>query len=291
MVAFSLMLFLMAISLCLTFSFFSKEKCEDASPLLVLRQKQERALKAIMIRDEGAYTLLGSKPVVLISLFGKCMQEWNLRSYYDELPETLKEKFPFDEVFNNLSTWQLWKVWLNKWEENPSNDGRYLFFRRGEFAYFVNTRELITTLSHYYHDFAKAYGKDFDPLKVTFEMPDEKSQFWKIVDENHYLLGLILGYGGKNAYLFSLVQKEIFPDLSIKWDLKEEENRMRRLHKSIDGTLEIEDLSLPIYKSYFYFDEVTSKYADEREKILELYANKDFYELTLQYLGIPKEHE
>lgn len=86
-------------SFCLVLTFFSNEKNSD----LHSQRLEERALKEIMIRNDGIYTLLGSKPVVFFSLSGKSMEEWVLRSYYDDLPETLKERFSFEEVFNYIS--------------------------------------------------------------------------------------------------------------------------------------------------------------------------------------------
>jgi len=269
-------------SFCLVLTFFSNEKNSD----LHSQRLEERALKEIMIRNDGIYTLLGSKPVVFFSLSGKSMEEWVLRSYYDDLPETLKERFPFEEVFNYISPWKLWKIWMDKWEATSVHEGRYLFFRKDLFGYFVNTKEVICILSRHYDDFAKAYGEDFDPLQVTFEMPDTNSKFWNALEGNHYLWGLLLGYGEKNAYLFSLVQKGILPDLSVRTEPLEEKINQEMLHKAIDGMLDMKDLALPGYKSYFYFDQTMNQYKEERKKIIEIYSGKDFYKLTLSYLGL-----
>ena len=118
---------------------------------------------------------------------------------------------------------------------------------------------------------------------MTLEVQNKDSHFWKIVEENARLLGILYGFGKQNSFCFS-------------WKYGEE-NNTPALHQFREnmwftfsdelkfiGASTITHFPIPIFASFLREDTVIKKYQMERKKIMKEYANKDFVELTLQKL-------
>jgi len=69
-------------------------------------------------------------------------------------------------------------------------------------GFFVNIAETALVLQENYPAFREVAGFDFDPFGQVLDFSNPESLFWKKVLKNKMLLGILLGYGKRNAYLF-----------------------------------------------------------------------------------------
>ena len=267
----------------------------------------------LMIREGGLYTLVGTKPITEFDIESSYKHtEENIRESYEELKAFLKKadkekNLPEDErkAFNlyNLTLpsfaeykeeWDKQRDFLGPkelWEEwNKSSrelDPKFRLFSKMfgevEAGFFVNIPNLVYTLHHYKKDFCERIYMEFDPNEVVFQIGDETSIFWKKVFQDHFLLGLILGYGERSSYLFDWGEKHL---KSIKNDRKhffyvEDRQVINLMGKP---SLEVPDLLWPVFFHFGITDLMRLYYELEREKIIEYFQEKNFTETTLKIL-------
>lgn len=266
-------------------------------------QKLEKSLKQIMIRCYGIYTLIGSKPITQFSVLDpgvinfREMSEKQIRERYEQLPDKVKELTSFKEFQDQTSLGddqkELWDFWYKRWKNYTGE--KYLFYEIDDYievngekkrvveGVFVNILETAYILKKYYPLFKSAFGQDFDPLTVTYELPNKDSEFWKAV-KGDFFWGLLFGFGEENAFLFQLRSEGRIPFHGnvLFEDLKEAEKKASMLHKR---NLSIEDLSIPDYISFSPTDPIRLRYKQEREEILKIYLNQNFLKKTLRFLN------
>lgn len=256
-----------------------------------------------MIRNAGLFTLYGSKPVTEFDIEGTIDEtEEELQRSYRELKVFLERsrdpaKMELPTYDNFLEKWiknkallrphnhlNLWKEWKN---HNVLLDPKYRIISRkapsgnGSIGLFVNIPNLVYVLHHYHSEFSKRTNADFSPSEVIHEIEDENSNFWGLVFQDHYLSGLIYGYGEKSAYLFDWSQKYL--------STAQEERKMFFAtypeSTPIQPMIDIFALPLP---TYFYFgvtDSAHMIYEHERKQILEYLSDKEFVPTLLNDLS------
>ena len=266
-------------------------------------EKLEEALKHIMIRCYGIYTLIGSKPITQFSVldpgildFSK-MSDDQIREIYDQCSDKVKELTTFEEFKEPVSLQydqeELWNFWYKRWKNYTGE--KYLFYEIDDYielngekkrsleGVFVNVLETAYLLKKYYEDFKKVVGRDFDPLEVVYELPNRnESEFWRKI-KGDFFSGLLFGFGEKNAYLFQLRSQKRIPFHGNLLFLDVEE--VRKKDKSINKKeLTINDLCIPDYVSFSPTDPIRLRYKQERDEILKIYSKKNFLKKTLRYL-------
>lgn len=263
------------------------------------KKKLDEALKFILIRSYGMYTLLGSKPITTFNILRDVpynRSDEQLQQDYDVLVkkyEGFKDKVSIEEYKNSTSNESpfdeeaIWNFWKENWKKYTGK--KYLFFEKKDIleidgkkqevgeGFFVNVFEAACIIKKHYQEFRDELGEDFDPLQAIYNLPNPSSILWR--HNSEYLYGLLLGFGEKNSYLFKLRNKGKIPFKSVfLFDAQEESNHLSKSNVSID------DLPLPAFVTFSFTDEQLFIYKKEREKILDFYHNKDFLETTMEYL-------
>lgn len=218
-------------------------------------------LKNVMIRERGLYVLLGSKPMSTFSI-------------ENGFPESTQEH----KHFRHARTKKLWENWVHK---EVSLSSHYKFIARkspfGDHSLeglFINVPNSEYILKHHYTDFAKLTGQEFSPGEILQDLSNAESLFWTRVFRNHYLSGLLLGFGEKNAYLYDWGEKNhIEPFVSRPKGMPSLDQISNLYFKS---TIYLEDLYLPLFGSSEINDPVVEKYRIERKYILSKLRGKNF---------------
>jgi len=236
----------------------------------------------IMLEHSAIYTLWGSKPVTEIVI--EHHSEKEMKAYFDSLSEEEKKN---RWIVNDYDLAENWEKWKQIRQLFPIK--RYLFFQSewrrspdATFVYFVDILKTAITIEENYSLFRKQVGFDFDPTRVVFEMTTNDSIFWKKIDGNSLLWGILFGYGKENAYAFHWKYYEHAANAdtffnSIKHEFSE----------SVPfGELKIglDNFEIPSFVSFNDNDETIQKYQIEREKIRNQYKNEQFLDLTLKRL-------
>lgn len=243
------------------------------------KSRIEKFLKHVMIEEYGVYTLLGSKPMTTFALI-PIIDEVEKREIYESMNAQFKKSIPFEKFkpipADNRKLWNDWRMVEKKYL------GEQFVFIEDESwggGLFINIPAVIYILEKYYDDFSKITCQAFDPMKAVHEIGLSSSSFWSEIKKSHYLLGLLLGFGEKNAKYF-------------QWENEGKIKHMYR-HSSCDfigltgkapQDLSIEDLDIPAFIVYQPVDEQVEKFRLEREKFLQIYKDQDFAELTMQFL-------
>ncbi|MFI5334830.1 MAG: hypothetical protein ACHQT8_06710 [Chlamydiales bacterium] len=251
--------------------------------------KQERAslndfFSTLLFQEGGAYTLFGNKPMTFTTL---------LDEPHEDTEEFLAQS-PHQILCNELNFEENWNVWKKITEHIQTP--RFILCKRAspsfstqkESIFLVNIAETATTLKKHYALFRGAVTRDFDPLKMVFELENSDSSFWKKVLARHDLVGILLGYGDQNAWLFAEARK--CEEVSSNARSAKEKEFLLNLAKQTPSSNSISefDLNFPL-PSFVCFDKEQSlalikEYERDRKKIKEAYKGKDSVDVTLKKL-------
>lgn len=238
----------------------------------------------IFIRNFGCFVLLGSKPMIIFDLtFVPSKKERMV--LYNLQPDRVRkyvscERFmPSDIDCKNL--WEVLEVFQN------DHIGNRYFLTKDESwgsGLFINIPLAMKILEEHYEDFSRLTGYSFDPQEAVYQLGNKEQGLWQEIKTNHYLLGLLLGFGKKNASFFNNEQEQ------LRW-----ESSRRGCHNwkiDTDNTSEIiYQLKVPEFIVYKKNDEYEKKYNKERDHILESYKGKNFVMQTLKYLKQDTDEE
>ena len=274
-------------------------------------------LENLMIREGGLYTLVGSKPITEFDIeWSNHQTEEDLQKSYEELREFLHQEKEEKDLLGNKrsdstpegllpsyaeykSAWkkqkdvlgakELWDSWKNS---GKKVDPKFRLFSRkapygeGQVGLLVNIPNLVYTLYHYKKDFCERTGMEFKPNSVVMHIEDEKSIFWEKVFHDHFLFGLVFGYGERSSYLFDWEEKHFnsFYKRNLFTSSKEERRFIDLISKQ---ELEVSDLLWPDFFCFGVTDPMKIYYQLEREKIIEYFQGKDFTKTTLEILTVP----
>jgi hypothetical protein len=309
-----LVIYAIGIVIFISFSFnlFLRSFFKESSSKLPSKTLEARFLENLMIREGGLYTLLGSKPITIFDIESKGVEtEEDLLIQYKEFEQFLKraeeeKNLPEEErtAFNpqgiqlpsyedykkgweksyKLSAKKLW----SSWEKNHKIiDPKFRLFSRKpddssiKMGIFVNVPNLVYTLYQYQSVFSHRTGITFDIQKVVDEIEDKDSAFWNAVFGDHYLLGIICGYGEKNAFLYDWGEKH-FPRISKEKSLFFSRDKSSN-HKSKEDVYP-KDLSTPVFFHFGLADQTKINYELEKQKIVQFFDDKDFVQETLNIL-------
>lgn len=241
----------------------------------------EKFFKDLLLEESGVFTLWGTKPM---TVFDICL-------YSSEEIREMQKNHPMivEEETIELKNYDFPANWEN-WEKNRHRfplHGFLLFKVENSEdpklpnIYFVNILQTALVIEQNYHLFRKAVGKDFDALTVVLDMEKLHSDFWQPIFKNAQLVGLLYGFGLKNASCFA-------------WKYRNQEGN----HVTFSNTLQhsfsdsiksigdatVQHFPIPIFASFFPDDEMQNRYIAERNEIRKIYRKRDFVDVTLQKL-------
>ena len=132
-------------------------------------------------------------------------------------------------------------------------------------------------MKKHYESFSQITGLSFDPSYIIEEMSDNNSVFWEKALQSHYLMGLLYGFGERNAFFFDWgAQHGVFPHAQKTSD--------QELIGNI-AHVSYSDLKLPLFGVYTLNDPVIKTYKKEREFIQKQLRRKDFMKTVLEWLS------
>lgn len=243
----------------------------------------ESLFSHLLLHEGGAYTLFGSKPISF--------------EIFSEISTEEKQEFftlsSHPVIKNELNFFENWNVWERLKNQYPMS--RFLLFQRRppsfspakSAVFLVNVTATACALQKHYQKFREVVGKEFDPLDVVFEIQNHDSSFWNTVLDREDLLGILLGYGEENAWLFVKIKawEEKAPQEN---DLKARFLASLSLQSAGSNSLSSFDVSFPLPCFGCYASEESSnlikKYENERIAIKKAYRGKDFVQVTLDKL-------
>ena len=191
-----------------------------------------------------------------------------------ETPVSYKEFTDNCRSMVHLHHKRLWNTVKSKLENYVGPRYRFVVSRnpygeRRKCGLFINVPNTIIQLKRHYQEFAKLYGKPFDPETILDEISNEESDFWNKVFRSNYLLGILFGYGYQNSYEFDWRMRNSFSTPRLKVEGQE-------LMPLIKEKITIEDLRLPNISVYSVTDRKLKKYRKERKAIIKELKGKDF---------------
>ena len=238
----------------------------------------EKFLRHALITHSGVFTLVGAKPITEFSNLTVEPSSERLLKIYENLSERAKEESSYEDVSGHFrEEYELWLQWSNVMNKYIGENFR--FFPAPHLKdriFFANLDAVALTLDEYYEDFKRVYGFDFDPTEIVYSIDSVDSEFWKICFSDHYLAGLLYGFGKSNAKLFSWERKNKKPGKA----------RGSSCNRSpVVNNPSMIQLLPPSFAIYSPLDEKLLFYRNIREEIIKLYEGKDFMEVTLKLLG------
>lgn len=252
-----------------------------------------------MIRYFGIYTLFEVKPVTEIDTQYQPPTEEERKQVYEGLTSQEKKEILYEDFILKSpwgsSTKEQWEAFKNELKNIDLKDH---FFVETRYNYedkefnsllFVHRSSLIKLLNFYHDRFEKQIGK-FDSAEKVDELKNGGSKFWDKIfkEKNHYLMGLVLGFGEKNSRLFD----EEFTGNKKNFDQRVDHSSLSELKKILKDDVSIEDLCIPQFISYQKQDEVVNAYMVSRKKIIEQLKGKDLTkEVFVRLRDGTKEHD
>lgn len=291
----------LCIILFLTIFFLEKE---EKTPEAILMEN-------IMIREGGIYTLIGSKPMTEFFLIDPKdvipQTEAAMIKSYEELVATLRhgneKKIPTYKEYKkdlketmalqHLNNKKLWSAWKRSGRV-ILNQPYKLVVRKDiiegeEVGLFVNVVNTEYILKKYYHSFKEGAGFDFCIKEVVEELNFSKSLFWEKVFKNHYLQGLLFGFGGRESFWFDWNERNLehLEDVmcfgsTILAGFKEKAIAQSLYKKKIT----IKDLLIPSFTTVGVGSKTVEKFSKERMGIIKFLGDKDFIGFLNEHLKI-----
>ncbi|MDX8430232.1 MAG: hypothetical protein SNF33_00245 (plasmid) [Candidatus Algichlamydia australiensis] len=241
------------------------------------KQRLEYLFRKLILVDSGGYTLLGNKPLslgVYLTPFSKpffqSLTPRNLRIYF-----AWKTWKKYESCFQNTN----FMIWS---EPNPWFEGAVLIL-------VANKRNFIKTLDQHLDLFRNTLSKEHLSSKDLFTTGSKGNLLSEELQRHEGLLGIVLGYGERNSWLFYEQDQGKKTSLSPIWSPEESKANLcksRLALKSPNPKSYSNLLTLPMFMADKNTDEsqhLREMYQEDREKILAYYDGKKFLETTLAF--------
>jgi len=252
-------------------------------------RKDDREIKLLFDRlifaHDFGYTIFGSKPMSLadmclevpsnLTLYGRVRAKARLAPSIRRLNAWYRNKHHF--VFRDF-------IFLD--EEKDLINCLVLIL--------INKKNMLRILHEYESIFKEELGDTFTPEFFLEKLEKREVSFAEATHKSQKLLGIMLGYGVRNATLFQDrfdLQKEIHTHKKL--NLPEDEELTAKLN-AIElqvGCFSELDADAIVHPLYFLADvshpesiELKQKYEEERKQIIELRKKYDFMDLVLKRL-------
>jgi hypothetical protein len=248
----------------------------------------ESFLKILMLQENGAYVLFGDKPVVYTA-------------FYDFSTQEVYSAFCRKSWLVNKQIRQGWEAWEKYAHLFPSN--RFLLkgtpsddHQRVEIV-LIDKEKFKNKFEEYLHEFQSILGKDVTASSLLSRYKNEKLMFFDLLKKHHALLGILLGYGSENSWLFHLKDR-VYEDIyrndfqpSLRVNSAKEYAEYQKLFTSSFPEKNHQKPYKFLYLPMFLVNpksketkELREKYLRQREHIHRVYCHGNFLEITLECL-------
>jgi hypothetical protein len=291
------------------YSFCFKKPAHQKDSRFSLEEQNhlEAFFRRLIIQENGAYTLLGSKPMTSFQITGRAAKDWlktlsveekkraiivvsksdTNSSWFKNLPEETRKRALFAPLLKGdfLEGFSIAKKKL-KMKKFLLFKGKSFCNPNEEAIYFINIIQTFLVLRKNYQTFKDAIDADFSPLDLIFDLSEGGNELWDKILARHELLGILFGFGPENSWIWSMrTQKS---SLRVKNFKKSIFEAYRVDPKSLDFKAftnpKIKNLGLPGFVSFFAKDPVLEKYKQQQNEIKKQYAFKNFLKTTLRLL-------
>jgi hypothetical protein len=228
------------------------------------REKIQLFLNQFLFVNSGAYTLFGDKPITEMFLFVGSDDD-----LMELTEEELKTAIPLDRSI--VDNWKTWKRYIDKisCKNFIIKENACLLDPTHTIYSVLNVKSVKRVLGKHREAFQRVIGSSFDTDKVIEEFKDSSSYFWNKVFEDHYLSGLLFGYGEENiAYFLDCMATQ-----NTKIHFSDEYNPLATVN----------NFPLPSF-ALSAEDKTSDCYREQRIKIKKLCQDKDIIDLTIQRL-------
>jgi hypothetical protein len=259
-----------------------------------LKSDELKFLENVMIRSGGLYVLMGSKPMIDFPIDSgfpeteaECTQQYerDLLSFEHSISYTkYLEACKSCRHLHHRSLWNAWEKQMNNYL-GPCYRFVAVNLKGRTTGFFINIPSTLITLKTYYQEFAEVNGGSFSPEQVIDEIGNQDSLFWTKLFQSSYTIGLLLGYGKRNSFLFHCEQN------GEKFILPRFVDLERKLAADSKRDVQVEDLPLPEFCTFCLGDEVMENYKQQRQQIIREFRGKNFETETKHWLGIGKKLE
>jgi hypothetical protein len=250
--------------------------------------------KILMLQEEGAYVLFGDKPVVFTN-------------YFDFSKEEVFSNFRRKSWLVNKQIRQGWQTWQKYVHLFPSHSfllkGKRSRDDRTEIM-FIDKKRFQGKFEEHLDDFQSILGKEMTASGLLSRYENTNQPFFDLLDHHSALLGILLGYGRENSWLFYLRDKiyendgETYDHFTLTMhprpfsyfnSVTEEREYYRN---TLVGIFQEKNYRKPykfLYLPMFLVNlgsqetkQLQEKYLRQRECIHETYRHGDFLEITLR---------
>ncbi len=220
-------------------------------------QKELECLFYNLVNDSNfGYTLFGDKPVSIASYFK--ITPW----------ENFIELGQCDEIF-----WQRWKIWEKY--RNRFHIQNYLLLKEDSSnvneIFFINKKSFLDTLINHLDIFEAILKKKISPQKFLADIEERQISFYDSIQNNEILLGILLGYGKHNSFVFYQRQKIL-------------NKNCLNYYSNKNQLLRINSLCFMVDDNHHETKSLKEKYQKLRGKLSVIYAKGNFLEITLAKL-------
>lgn len=232
-----------------------------------------------------SYTIFGSKPM---SLADFCLEVPLDRP----LNRWIRAQFFLFKRKTSLKTWYKYKqefdfkdfIFLD--EENDLISCLVLIL--------INKKNMLRVLHEHASIFQEELGDSFTPESFLEKLAKRETSFAQATHHSDKLLGIMLGYGVRNATLFQ-ERYDLMKAISKrkKENLLEEEQLVQKLEiiESQVGCFNELDIEAVVHPLYFLADNshpetiaLRQQYEEERPRLIELRKKNNFMDFVLQRL-------
>lgn len=228
----------------------------------VERKELESFFTELLLEEGGVYTLLGDKPMTSLLIFSGNLSDISI----ENLSESSLKKLQFIE-YQTASNWKLGKMHIDKLalkkfrfvELECPLDPSY------SYVLFLNVEKTMEVIKNHWNAFLQQGQIPFESKESFQDIDDLPLAIWRTILTDHYLSGLLYGYGEENiAYFLKEYDEKVFSEC-------------------FEGNISCENFPIPIFAST-EGDQRSKEYKRQREKIKKLFRGKDFLDVTLKKL-------
>jgi hypothetical protein len=272
------------------FLFFNSILCEEESIRsrlnkipLAEKKELENFFKYLFTREHIGYVIFDSKPIVIADFFAKHLSI-NVHS------GKTSHIFRYNCVWNNYKSWEKYqnlfpmKNYLLRIFKDPADSSTYLIT-------FINLKLCLKTIEENIDLFRKILGNSFTPKSLLEKIKSSEDILKEVLNDNHYLQGILLGYGNHNSLIFQ--KRSDFKNNLNKykppycWNILQKEQRFS-LTKMNPYEPSVLSVDLPSYLEDLRDSEslqLHNNYIEVWKELCEIYSHDTFLEVTLEALA------
>ncbi len=249
----------------------------------------ESFFRIFLLKDAGAYTLFWDKPVTF-------------DSYFDSSPDEMTSS-SHRYCLENKQMREGWETWEKHQHLFPSNrfllKARRLDNEKVEII-LINKPNFIKMINKNLSAFQAVIGEKISASELLKRYERGNLPLFDLLKRHHGLLGILLGFGKRNAWLFQNRDRILdnFQQFTLKINplpspgFKTLEEERSYYQNTLTGAF-TEDNCRKCYK-FLYLpgfvvdpdspetQELREKYVRQREQIHDIYSHGDFLETTLK---------